>query len=236
MKVVGIISSANRRGNSATLLREALTGAREAGAETEEVFLPDLEIGYCRGCMTCSRTGSCVIDDDFAPLRQTLVEADGIILSSPTYGAAPCARMKNMFDRLGMFEYLTSSVFGGKYVAAISTCASFGARQTVDYLTHLPLGTVFERAYVSGKLTAKLSGGRKAAEMPKSLQDARSLGSRVAMDFTRERHHPFQRPVGRMIDAVMMRPLIAKGIVDHREGEMSGVYDNLIRRGLIAAD
>jgi len=232
MKVVGVTSSANRRGNSATLLREALDGARTAGAQVEEVFLPDLDIGFCRGCMTCSRTASCVLDDDFGGLRETLLEADGIILSSPTYGAAPCARMKNMFDRLGMFEYLTSSVFGGKYVAAISTCASFGAKETVDYLTHLPLGSVFERGYVSGKLTAKVSGGRSVADSPQLMQRARRLGTRVVQDFRASRRYPMQGGIGRIVN-VAMRPMIAKGIADHRDGEMRGVYTNLAGRGLI---
>jgi len=235
MKVVGVISSANGHGNSAALLREALDGAREAGAEIEEVFLPDLDIGFCKGCMTCSRTASCVLDDDFGRLRQTLLEADGIILSSPTYGAAPCARMKNMIDRLGMFEYLTSSVFGGKYVAAISTCASFGAKATVGGLTHLPLGSVFERGYVSGKLAAKVSGGRSADESPQYMRRARRLGSRVVEDFRASRRYPMQGGFRRVVNSAM-RPMMAKAIADHRDGEMRGVYANLAGRGLIASD
>lgn len=234
MKVVGIVSSSNRRGNSATLLREALEGARTAGAEVEELYLPDLDIGFCRGCMTCSRRGACVLSDDFARVRTALLEADGIILSSPTYGAAPCARMKNVFDRLGMFEYLTSAVFGGKYVAAIATCASFGAKETVDYLAHLPLGTVFQRAFVSGKLTVKVSGGRHVADMPKTLQHARDLGARVVADFGRGRRYPLQGLTGQLLNSLMLRPAIAKGIADHKDGEMRGVYRELAGRGLIA--
>lgn len=61
MKVVGIISSSNERGNSATLLREALSGAANAGARTQEIFLPALEIGYCKGC-TCVPRRRILID------------------------------------------------------------------------------------------------------------------------------------------------------------------------------
>jgi hypothetical protein len=60
MKVVGIISSPHAEGNGATLVREALQGAKQAGAS---------------------------VQDDFQELRQLLCEADGIILSTPTYGA-----------------------------------------------------------------------------------------------------------------------------------------------------
>ena len=53
MKIMGIASSPHRDGNSVTLLREALKGAQEAGAETEEIYLPDYDIRYCKGCMGC---------------------------------------------------------------------------------------------------------------------------------------------------------------------------------------
>jgi multimeric flavodoxin WrbA len=49
MRIIGVASSPHRNGNSVTLLREALKGAREAGAETEEIYLPDYDIQYCQG-------------------------------------------------------------------------------------------------------------------------------------------------------------------------------------------
>jgi hypothetical protein len=87
MKVVGIISSPHAEGNGATLVREALQGAKEAGALVLEVFLPKYRIEYCRDCRACMSTGRCAVQDDFQELRQLLCEADGIILSTPTYGA-----------------------------------------------------------------------------------------------------------------------------------------------------
>lgn len=234
MRVVGVISSPHANGNSATLLREALKGAAEVGAETEEVFLPRLAIGYCTGCMRCSERGSCLQTDDFEAVRRTLREADAIILSSPTYGAAPCARMKNLFDRLGLFEYMTSSVFGGKYVAAISTAKSFGAKKTVDYMASIPLGTVFERAYISGTLAATLSGGKQADESPQYMRKARGLGVRMVEDARRGRRYPLQNLLPRLLNGVVMKPLIAKGIAEHRDADMRGIYSNLAERGLIA--
>ncbi len=50
-----------------------------------------------------------------------LAGADGIVLSTPVFAAAPCARMKNFIDRLGLFEYMTGTIYGGKYFAAIAT-------------------------------------------------------------------------------------------------------------------
>lgn len=233
MRVVGIISSAHTKGNSATLLREALAGAREAGAETEEIVLSEFDLRYCLGCMRCNETGCCCQPDDFEVVRRRLRDANAIVLSSPTYGAAPCARMKNLFDRLGLFEYMTSSTFGGKYVAAIATAKAFGAKATAGYLASVPLGTVFERAYVSGTLPAILRGGKRADEFPDYMRRARALGARVVADLRGKRRYPLQNLRARLINRLMMRPLMARGIASLKDSSMRGVYESLAERGLI---
>ena len=120
MKVIGIISSPHAKGNGATSVREALRGAEEAGASIKEVFLPNYRIEYCRDCGACISSGRCAIQDDFQEVRELLLEADAIVLSSPAYGTEACARMKNLFDRLGQCAFLAST-FGGKYVVGLAT-------------------------------------------------------------------------------------------------------------------
>jgi len=131
MKVIGIISSPPAKGNGATLVREALRGVEEAGGSINEVFLPNYRIEFCRGCGACSRSGRCTIQDDFEEVKELLLEADGIILSSPACGIGACARMKNLFDRLGQYAFLTST-FGGKYVVGLATAGS-GAKGLPTY-------------------------------------------------------------------------------------------------------
>ena len=99
IQVVGVMSSARANGNTATLVREALKGAEKGGASTVEIVLPNYRINFCQGCLKCMAAGGCPASDDFETLRKLLSEADGIILSSPTYGAAPSAMIKNLFDR-----------------------------------------------------------------------------------------------------------------------------------------
>jgi multimeric flavodoxin WrbA len=233
IRIVGVVSSANREGSSATLVREALRGAASAGAATSEIFLPDYNLGFCKGCLQCNRLGRCPQPDDFERVRDMLRAATGMVLSSPTYGAAPCALMKNLIDRLGLFEYMTSSVFGGKYIATIATAKSFGADRTAQYLASIPLGTLFKRAYLSGTLAAVLSKGITASESPKHLRQAQALGVRLAEDCRMGRTYPFQDVVARL-NRFLMRPLIAKGIVQHRQTDMHGVYENLATRGLLS--
>ena len=133
MKVVGVIASPHAEGNGATLVRAALAGALDAGATVSEVLLSEYRIEFCRDCRACLKSGRCMITDDFQKVRTLLSEADGIILSSPTYGAEMSARIKNLFDRLGQYAFLTSEL-GGKYVVGIATAGSFGAAKVARQL------------------------------------------------------------------------------------------------------
>jgi multimeric flavodoxin WrbA len=231
MKVIGIISSPHANGNGATLIREALKGAEEAGASVEEVFLPNYRIEYCRDCGACTSTGRCVVQDDFPRLRDMLREADGIILGSPTYAKAPCARMKSLLDRLGMFAWMTST-FGGKYVAGVATGSSFGAPKVAEQLAGWLRDSVFRRAYVCGTLGVHLRG-RNVSAMPRILLKARALGSRMAADIRAGRRYPLQNLFGRLPNALFLRPMLRKAILGNRN-LMGGVYEELVRTGVVA--
>lgn len=233
ISIVGVIASANVNGNSATLVREALRGAQEAGATVSEIFLPKYTINFCKGCLRCMREGTCFQADDFHAIRKMLQEAHGIILSSPTYAAAPNAMMKNLFDRLGLFEYMTSSVFGGKYIAAISTAKSFGAKNTVAYLASIPLSGVFKKAFISGTLGVILRGGKQADEFPDYMRRAYLLGRKLVTDYERGKTYPFQNLFARLENDIVMKPLITKGIIQYKETNMRGVYEHLKERGVI---
>jgi multimeric flavodoxin WrbA/membrane protease YdiL (CAAX protease family) len=231
MKVIGIISSPHFKGNGATLVREALQGAEEAGASVQEVFLPTYRIEYCRDCRACMITGRCAVQDDFPKLRELLREADGIILSSPAYGPGVCARMKNLMDRLGQYAFLTST-FGGKYVIGLATAGSFGAAKAARQLASSFRDSVFRRAYVTGTFGVLLRG-RHVSAMPRELLKARKLGRKMALDIQSSRRFPLQNLVGRLPNALFLRPLIKQAILQNKDA-MRGVYEELIRSGIVA--
>jgi multimeric flavodoxin WrbA len=231
MKIVGIIASPHADGNGATLVRSALAGAHEAGATASEVLVSDSRIEFCRDCRACMKSGRCCIEDDFHEVRARLMEADGIILSSPTYGAAMSARIKNLFDRLGQFAYLTS-LLGGKYVVGIATAGSFGAKKVARQLARCVQHSVFNRGYVSGTLGVHLRG-KHVSSLPGALQTASSLGRKLVSDFRAKRTFPLQNLLGRLPNALVVRPLIRKGIEQHREA-MSGVHQELVRLGILS--
>jgi multimeric flavodoxin WrbA len=233
MTIVGVISSLNHDGNSATLLREALRGAAEEGASVREIFLPQYDIAFCSGCSTCMATGSCRHADDFEPLKAQLAAADGIILSSPTYAGACSAMMKRFLERIGMFERFTSSVLGGKYVVAIATGKIMGANKVAGYLAGFGRDSVLQRGYVSGTLGIILRGVKPASENPDALRKAHALGKKIAGDVKMKKTYPLQNLFGRMLHALFLRRFFKKAAIDYKDGPMKGVYENLRGRGLV---
>ena len=108
MKVLGI-SCGRRMSNTEILVKEALMGAKEAGAEVEFVRLQDLKLKPCTGCNACvidlfqnAGSGDCVIkDDDFAFIDEKMLECDGLILGAPIYEKTPPGQLKTLSDRMG---------------------------------------------------------------------------------------------------------------------------------------
>jgi multimeric flavodoxin WrbA len=106
MKVLGI-SFGKKMANTDILVKEALFGAKAAGAEVEFVNTVNLNIGRCIGCGACStgfRQGTdaqCIVKDDYQELEQKVLNADAIILGAPVYVLQPVGQFKDFVDRFG---------------------------------------------------------------------------------------------------------------------------------------
>jgi multimeric flavodoxin WrbA len=235
IQIVAVMGSARVNGNTATLVREALRGAAEAGASTSEIVLAEHHIAFCQGCSRCMQEGRCPQRDDLEPLRKQLHEADGVILSSPTYGAAPSAMMKNFLDRMGLFEFFSAYAFGGKYRAGIATAnRAADAKKVAKHLASLLTSTFYGRGYISGYLGASSSPNGVAANA-EVLRQARELGKKLARDIQSGRTYPLQNLLGRLMNRLLIEPRIRAVIVQYREGMMRGVYESLTARGLLPA-
>ena len=98
-KIVAIFGSPRRKGNTATLLREAIRGARDSGAVVEEVVLRDQKISPCLEIYGCKKAGECAIKDDFQKIRDLILDARGLILASPIFFYSVSAHTKILMDR-----------------------------------------------------------------------------------------------------------------------------------------
>ena len=77
-RVLAIVGSPRKQGLSSALADSALSGAKEAGAEIEKIFLVDFEIEACRDCIElgCDERGQCNYPDDFADVSDRMDGAD----------------------------------------------------------------------------------------------------------------------------------------------------------------
>ncbi|WP_312423362.1 flavodoxin family protein [Anaerospora hongkongensis] len=104
-KVVAFIGSPRKNGNTATLVKEVMRGAQDAGADTTIFNLYDMNIKPCQGCLVCRKTGYCTMQDDLQNMFQQIVEADAVVFGSPVYVWQVTAQMKLLWDRLcGLFD------------------------------------------------------------------------------------------------------------------------------------
>lgn len=99
VEIIAIYGSPRRDGNSAALLRQAVAGARQAGAQVEEVFLRDYKISPCLEIYNCRKTGECAIRDDFQKILSKLDASAGIMLTSPIFFYSVSAHTKIFMDR-----------------------------------------------------------------------------------------------------------------------------------------
>jgi len=103
LRILGISGSPRKEGNTEVLLGEALQGARDVGAEVEEVFLRDKTISPCLEIYGCKRDGRCVIEDDFHEVAEKMLQADALILASPIFFYTVSAHTKMLMDRCQSF-------------------------------------------------------------------------------------------------------------------------------------
>ena len=85
MKITVISSSLRRNGNSEMLADEFIRGAKESGNEVEKITLGGKKINFCIGCLSCQKTGKCVIKDDCAKINEKIHDADVLVFATPIY-------------------------------------------------------------------------------------------------------------------------------------------------------
>jgi len=98
-KIIAIYGSPRRRGNTARLLQRAVEGARDAGAEVEEIVLRDLKMSPCLEIYGCKNAGECRLKDDFQTARDQILASQGLMLASPVFFYTVSAHTKILMDR-----------------------------------------------------------------------------------------------------------------------------------------
>lgn len=197
MKVLGISCSLRKGGNTEILVKEALAGAREAGAEDELLTLVGKEIKPCDGCLSCSKTGKCHINDDMQQVYKKLLEADGIIIGTPVYFWFMAGQTKVLLDRTLALRYphlrLANKVGG---VIAVSGRTGLMNAATALYL-YFASNHMVSADYVTGLAEAKDTVRKDEFAMKEAWEMGKQVVSIIGkgFEFPRDYDIPLYRYV-----------------------------------------
>lgn len=126
MKVLCIVGSPRKDGNTNALIGHAVSVLKEKGIATEVVQISDHKIAPCTACMACFKTKGCSIKDDFEGVFKKMSEADGLIVGSPTYFGSATPDIMALLDRAGYTSFANGRVFGRKVGGPIAVARRAG--------------------------------------------------------------------------------------------------------------
>lgn len=139
MKVVGFNGSARKKGNTEAMIRRVFEELETEGIDSEVVQLSGRTLKGCIACMKCFKNKDrrcAVTDDDMNFCIEKMLEADGIILGSPTYFADVSTEMKALIDRAGMVAIANDHMFRRRPGAAVVAVRRAGAIHAFDTMNH----------------------------------------------------------------------------------------------------
>jgi multimeric flavodoxin WrbA len=183
MKVVAFNGSARKDGNTAILIGHVFRELAKEEIETELVQLSGSRIHGCIACMKCfeNKDRCCSVKDDIAnDCIEKMLQADGIILGSPTYFANVSTEMKALIDRAGMVSRANSDMLARKVGAAVVAVRRAGSIHVFNSINHFFL---IGQMVVPGSSYWNLGMGRQKGEVEKDdegIQTMKNLGRNMA--------------------------------------------------------
>ncbi len=135
MRVIALNGSPRKNGNTAMLIDMVLAELEKEGIETERLQLGGRKIHGCTACMKCfqNRDKHCSIDNDVLNgIVDKMVEADGIIIGSPTYFANVSTEVKALIDRAGLVAIANGRMLQRKVGLAVIAVRRAGSTNAFD--------------------------------------------------------------------------------------------------------
>jgi len=139
MKVVAFNGSARKNGNTALLINWVLEELKNEGIETELYQFAGKKIRGCTACEKCfkNKDHHCSITNDVLnECIDRMLEADGIIMGSPTYFTDVSTELKALIDRAGLVAKANDDMFKRKVGAAVVAVRRAGSVHVFDTINH----------------------------------------------------------------------------------------------------
>ena len=110
MKILALVSSHRKRGNTARIVQmieahmSRLAATRDAPLDFETLYLGDMDVRFCQGCRACFDRGEdrCPLKDDVPLIKAKMDAADGLILASPVYVDDVSGIAKTLLESVGL--------------------------------------------------------------------------------------------------------------------------------------
>lgn len=130
MKILAIIGSPKGKGNTYEITKRVEASLKKLNNELQfdYVMLKDVNLLLCKGCYQCFLKGEefCPLKDDRGEIERKMLEADGVIFTTPVYAYNLSWIMKNFIDR---FAYVCHRPrFHGKKAMIIATTGAVGLK------------------------------------------------------------------------------------------------------------
>jgi len=183
MNVIAINGSPRKGGNTEYLLEKVLEPIEKAGIKTELIRIGGKPIHGCMACYKCvkNQDSRCVIKTDIVnDIIKKMIDADAIILGSPTYFSGMTSEMKALIDRAGLVAKVNKDLFARKIGAAVVAQRRGGATSVQDSINHMFL---MSRMIVPGSTYWNFGVGREKGEVKndkEGLANMKDLGETIA--------------------------------------------------------
>ncbi|MCK5512664.1 MAG: flavodoxin family protein [Thermodesulfovibrionia bacterium] len=183
MKVVAFNGSARKEGNTSILLNMVLDELKNEGIETENIPLAEQAMQGCIACYQCydNKDKRCAVDTDIVNnCIEKMLEADGIVLGSPTYFADVSASIKALIERSGMVARANGDMFRRKVgagVIAVRRAGSIHAFSSINYFF------LIGQMIIPGSSYWNMAIGRDPGEVrddSEGVQTMKTLGQNMA--------------------------------------------------------
>ena len=144
MKVVAFNGSPRKNGNTMYLIKKVLEPVEESGINTEIIQVGGRNIHGCIACFNCfkNKDKRCNVKNDILnECLEKMIEADAIIIGSPTYFANVTAEIKALIDRAGLVAIANSGLLENKIGAAVTAERRAGGLTVIEAIYRMFLVT-----------------------------------------------------------------------------------------------
>ncbi len=183
MKVIAFNGSARKQGNTAILLNLVLDELKSEGIETELYELSGKPIKGCIACYQCfkNKDQRCAVEDDIInECIEKMIEADGILLGSPTYFADVTAGTRALIERAGLVARANGDLFKRKAGAGVVAVRRAGAIHAFSSLNNF---FTIGQMIIPGSSYWNIGFGREIGEANndnEGIQTMKTLGQNMA--------------------------------------------------------